>query len=93
MRSLRRFAVAAAFAAAAVAQDRITLNNGDVLTGTVKSLADGKLVIASPALGDVTVPFANVSNIATAGAVELVTVQGEHLKRRIAGIDGTALKL
>jgi putative salt-induced outer membrane protein YdiY len=93
MQSLRSFAVVAAFAAAAVAQDRITLNNGDVLTGTVKSLADGKLVITSPALGDVTVPFANVTNIATAGPVDLLTVQGEHLKRRIAGIDGTALKL
>src|SRR5262249_39420023 len=93
MRHLRSFAVAAAFAAAAAAQDRITLNNGDVLTGTVKSLADGKLVITSPALGDVTVPFANVTNIATAGPGELLTVQGEHLKRRIAGIDGTALKL
>lgn len=84
---------AAAFAAGAIAQDKVTLSNGDVLTGTVKSLADGKLVITNAAIGDVTVPFASVANIATAGAVELLTVSGERSRRRIAGIDGQALKL
>ena len=41
MRSVRVLAVLAALAVPTLAQDRITLNNGDVLTGTIKTAADG----------------------------------------------------
>lgn len=102
MRSLRTsWNVALAtglMAAAGMAQetkpvDRVTLNNGDVLTGTVKSLADGKLVIGNPALGDVTVPIANVTNLVTSDPVVVVATDGTQLRRRIAGIENDALRL
>lgn len=75
------------------AQDKITLSNGDVLTGTIKTMNDGKLTVTSPVLGDVTVDLAKVTNIATQDAVELETKNGDRFHRRITGIDGGKLSL
>lgn len=85
--------VLAALAASALAQDKITLNNGDVLTGTIKTMADGKVTIASPALGDVVVPFANIGSLETKEMVELRTKSDKPLRGRILGIEGGTLKL
>lgn len=93
MRIPAMLAAAAAFAAGAVAQDKITLTNGDVLTGTIKSMADGKVVIASPALGDVTVPIEKVGDMTTATQVKLETKTGDLLQRRLLGIEGGNLKM
>lgn len=93
MRSIRAAATLAALTSLAFAQDRITLANGDVLTGTIKTMADGKVTITSPLLGDVTVPMANISDLATQAQVELETVNGETFKRRIAGMEAGRLKL
>jgi putative salt-induced outer membrane protein YdiY len=93
MRIQATLAVAAAFAAGAVAQDKITLTNGDVLTGTIKSMADGKVVIASPALGDVTVPIEKVGDMTTGAQVKLETKTGDLLQRRLLGIEGGNLKM
>lgn len=93
MRSIRTAATLAALTSLAFAQDRITLANGDVLTGSIKTMADGKVTINSPLLGDVTVPMANISDLVTQAQVELLTVNGETLKRRIAGMEGGRLKL
>lgn len=83
-------AVVAPFAAA---QDKVTLNNGDVLTGAIKTMADGKLVLTSPVLGDITVEMAKITNIATQDAVELETTNGDRFRRHITGIDGGRLTL
>jgi putative salt-induced outer membrane protein YdiY len=75
------------------AQDKVTLSNGDVLTGVVKNMADGKLTVTSPVIGDVVVPLANVTNITTAAPVRLLTGQGEMLNRKILGIESGQLRL
>lgn len=75
------------------AQDRVTLKNGDVLTGRIKTLAAGTLTIENASLGDVEVPMAQVENLTTEEPVELLTNQGERLRRRIAGIEAGELKL
>lgn len=93
MRIPAMLAAAAAFAAGAVAQDKITLTNGDVLTGTIKSMADGKVVITSPALGDVTVPIEKVGDMTTGAQVKLATKSGDMLQRRLLGIEGGNLKM
>ena len=93
MRIQATLAAAALFAAGAVAQDKITLTNGDVLTGTIKSMADGKVVIASPALGDVTVPLDKVGDLTTAAQVKLETKTGDLLQRRLLGIEAGNLKM
>ena len=72
--------------------DRLTLANGDVLTGTVKSMADGKLVFTQQSLADLTIPMAKVADLQTLRPVRLQTDGGEVIERRIIGIkDGQLL--
>lgn len=84
--------LAVALAATAAAQDKVTLDNGDVLTGKVKTMADGKLTVNSAALGDVVVPMANVKNLQTGEEVQLRTATGDLIRRRIAGIDSGTMR-
>ena len=84
--------LAVALAATAAAQDKVTLDNGDVLTGKVKTMADGKLTVNSAALGDVVVPMANVKNLQTGEEVQLRTTTGDLIRRRIAGIDSGTMR-
>jgi putative salt-induced outer membrane protein YdiY len=56
-------------------------------------MADGKVTITSPLLGDITVPMTSISDLATKDQVELLTVNGETFKRRITGIEGGKLRL
>ena len=94
MKSVRLLLSATLLVAAPVfAQDKVTLSNGDVLSGKLGTMADGKLTIKSPVLGDVVVPFEQVATIATQGTVEIVTKNGERVKRRIVGIDLGKLQL
>jgi putative salt-induced outer membrane protein YdiY len=93
MRFIVVAAAMAAFVPCVLAQDTITLANGDVLKGAVKSMDSGKLVFSSPSLGDIEVPIANINNITTQGPVDLLTVGGELYKRRISGLESRVLKL
>lgn len=94
MKSVRHLLYAALLVAAPVlAQDKVTLSNGDVISGQLGTMTDGKLTIKSPVLGDVVVPFEQVATIATQGTVEIVTRNGERVKRRIVGIDLGKLQL
>ncbi|MBL8756580.1 MAG: DUF481 domain-containing protein [Planctomycetes bacterium] len=86
-------ATVAALSAGALAQDKITLANDDVLTGTIKTMADGKVTISSPLLGDVTVPMSNIKDMVTQAQVDLATKNGDLLKRRIVGVEGGNLRL
>ena len=94
MRHILFAAALAAFSTVAVAQDRITLANGDVLTGKITTMADGKVTIASPLVGEVVVPIANISDMSTQDMVTIETATGEtRMTRRILGIDGSNLRL
>lgn len=94
MRHLYLAAALAALSAGALAQDRITLTNGDVLTGSIKTMADGKVTINSPLLGDVVVPIGDISDMVTKETVSLETASGDLLKnRRIVGMEGGNLRL
>ena len=77
----------------ASAQDKVTLSNGDVLTGKITSMADGKVTIKSPLLADVVVPIESVSDIVTNESVTLKTKNGDLWQRRIIGIEGGNLRL
>lgn len=78
---------AAVLATAARAQDTITLKNGNELTGTIKTMSDGKITFGSAMLGDVTIPLDNVGSMSTSGPIKVRTAAGESLERRIEGID------
>jgi len=93
MRITHILAASALITSIGLAQDQVTLKNGDVLTGQVKTMAAGKVTLGSPLLGDVTVDLAQIENLVTDGAVELKTHGGETLKRRIVGIEEASLRL
>lgn len=94
MRHTLTLALLATFAGSVFAQDRVTLANGDVLTGTIKTMADGKVTINSPLLGDITVPMANISDMVTQAQVNLRTKSGTmNLSSRVLGIEGGNLRL
>ncbi|MBL9080099.1 MAG: DUF481 domain-containing protein [Planctomycetes bacterium] len=94
MRYLTLAASLAALSSVALAQDRITLSNGDVLTGSIKSMADGKVTINSALLGDVVVPMSNIQDMVTKEMVTLETANGDRLvNRRIVGLEGGNLRL
>jgi len=94
MRILKLAGVLLALASGLFAQDRITLSNGDVLTGTIKTMASGKVTIESPLLGEITVPLADIKNLTTQDMVDLQTAEGDLLvKRRILGIEAGRLRL
>jgi putative salt-induced outer membrane protein YdiY len=76
-----------------LAQDKITLANGDVLTGKIKTMADGKVTIESPLLGEVVVPLTNISDLTTQDQVQLKTKGGDLLRRRIVGLEGSEMRL
>jgi putative salt-induced outer membrane protein YdiY len=86
-------AAIAAFSVGALAQDKVTLSNGDVITGKITSMADGKVTIKSPLLADIVVPIAIVSDLVTGESVTLKTKSGDVWQRRIVGIEGGSLRL
>ncbi|MCR9244491.1 MAG: DUF481 domain-containing protein [bacterium] len=93
MHLFRTLAVCAATATFAVAQDRVTLSNGDTITGKIKTMADGVVVVESPVLGDIEVKLSEIENLVSESQVALETVNGETFRRRIAGIENKSLRL
>ncbi len=76
----------------AVTTDTLTLKNGNQITGTVKSTTGDKLLFESPVLGSLEIPISDITNLQTAGKVELLTKDGDRLQRRITGLkDGSLM--
>ena len=93
---MKHFLLAASIAAlsvGAMAQDKITLANGDVLTGKITTMAGGNVTISSPLLKDLTVPLSTISDLTTGEMVTLRTKSGDTWQRRIIGIEGGSLRL
>lgn len=93
MRTLLVVVAASVFANIAVSQDKITLSNGDVVTGKVVSMADGKVTVRSPVMGDVVVSLVDVKDMVTGAPVTLQTTAGQRWERRILGIADASLRL
>ena len=81
------------FAQEASPTDRITLGNGDILSGTIKTMADGEIVLTTAALGDVKVKLADVKDIVTGKPIVLLTKNGEKIERRVTSIQNGQLQL
>ena len=67
--------VAASVFAASRLPDKVTLSNGDVVTGKVVSMADGKVTVRSPVMGDV-VSLVDVKDMVTGAPVTHPTTAG-----------------
>ncbi|MCP5178559.1 MAG: DUF481 domain-containing protein [Pseudomonadales bacterium] len=72
--------------------DRIDFANGDVMTGTITSMAGGKVVIRTDYAGRVTVDADKIARIATDGDLSLRTKGGEALQSAVEG-DAGAVQL
>jgi len=67
--------------------DKVVIDNGDSLTGTVVKLAEGKLTLSTEYAGPVAINAANVSIIETDRPVEVHTANGEILKGKLKMTD------
>ena len=65
--------------------DRVTLRNGDQITGTLKSLEGGKVIFESPLLGKLTIKLEDIQEIITARPVTVVNKAGETQTKAMTG--------
>jgi putative salt-induced outer membrane protein YdiY len=86
-------ALALALAAAAARADELRFANGDRLTGTVVSMAEGKLVFTSVLAGKVTLPMADLETFSTDGPVEIELDDGTRLKQPVSGAEAGSVRL
>ncbi len=63
--------------------DRLTLVNGDRVTGELIELVDGKLVFESPVMGTLKLDWADVSSLETEEPVRIALASGEEIGARI----------
>ncbi len=66
------------FGAAVLSGDTVVLVNGDRLTGTVKRLEEGTLVLQSKYLGAVNVKWSDILSIETDASFSILTAGGER---------------
>ena len=63
--------------------DEILFNNGDKLTGKIKSLEDGKLLVDTAVAGTVKVNLADIKTFSTAEPIEIHLQGGTVLKQKV----------
>ena len=65
--------------------DRVEFANGDVITGTVTSIAGGKVVVQTDYAGKITAGLDQVARIKTDAELNLLTSGGEKLQSTLDG--------
>ncbi len=65
--------------------DRITLKNGDTVTGTFNSYSKGTVTFESPILGKLSIKLKDIQDITTTKAMVVQTKAGETVTKPIAG--------
>jgi putative salt-induced outer membrane protein YdiY len=84
----RSICIAILFLACAQARaDEVRFKNGDRLTGTVVSMAEGKLVFASVLAGKISLPMADLETFSTDGPVVIELDDGTRFEQAIQGGD------
>jgi putative salt-induced outer membrane protein YdiY len=79
-----------ALASPTLRADQIVLKNGDRITGTIKSADGGKLIIASPIAGTITVDLKDVKTFSTEQPIKIVLIDGTVINQAVSmGTDGT----
>ena len=72
--------------------DQVTLDNGDRLTGTVKRIGGGSLVIGTEYAGDVTVSLKHITSLQTDSDMTVVLDDDTRLYGRVGG-NGQTLEI
>jgi putative salt-induced outer membrane protein YdiY len=78
------------FAGGALA-DKLVLDNGDILTGTVVKLEAGKLTLETDYAGAIEVAAGRITSIVTDQPVEVHTASGEILKGKLTVVESGKL--
>ena len=73
--------------------DVVTLKEGDQINGTVTSVADGKMTLTSPVLGDVVIPMEHVRTFSTDGPIELHLADGTVVSQPVKSSDSGDIEL
>ena len=73
--------------AGTVLADKVVLDNGDTLTGTVVKLEGGKLTLKTEYAGPIEIEAAKVKSIVTDQPVEVHTTTGEVLKGKLKVVE------
>lgn len=92
LRSLTLAALCLAVSQGAVA-DEVVMNNGDRLTGTVKTTKEGKLVLATSYAGDIEIALEDVKHISTDEPVKLVLDDQTKVSGTLSATDGTEMRI
>jgi putative salt-induced outer membrane protein YdiY len=67
--------------------DKIILENGDALTGTVEKVIDGKLTFVTDYAGPIVIPVAKIKEILTDKPLEIHLSSGEVLKGKVKTVE------
>src|SRR5262245_44594795 len=86
-------ALALALVAATARADELRFRNGDRLTGTVVSMAEGKLAFASVLAGKLTLPIADLETFSTDGPVVIELDDGTRFEQPVAGADAGSFRV
>jgi hypothetical protein len=80
----------ALFIACATRADTVVFKNGDVVSGTIKSMAGGKMVVTTAEMGDITVDMADVKTFSTDEPIQLQLSDGTMINQKVTqGAEGT----
>jgi putative salt-induced outer membrane protein YdiY len=71
--------------------DKIILENGDALTGTVEKVIDGKLTFITDYAGPIVIPISKIKEILTDKPLEIHLSSGEVLKGKIKTVEDNKL--
>jgi small nuclear ribonucleoprotein (snRNP)-like protein len=74
--------------ATSAASDEIKLKNGDRITGTVKGLSGGKLVLETAHSGTLQIAWGDIASLTTDGKHKVRMVTGEEVEGKLSGQDG-----
>ena len=67
--------------------DKIVLENGDTLTGTVEKVLDGKLTLVTDYAGAIVIPVAKIKQVVTDHPVAVHLKDGEVLKGKVRTVE------
>jgi putative salt-induced outer membrane protein YdiY len=67
--------------------DEVVLKEGDHINGTVTMVANGKLTLHTPAMGDLVIPMSDIKTFSTSAPIELHLADGSVLMRQVAESD------
>lgn len=84
---------AAAFFVIAARGDEVIFKSGDRLTGTIKSIADGKMLFDSKVAGTLTLKTEEIETFSTEAPIEIVKADGTSHNLKVAAAEGGAVSV